>query len=146
MTVTVRLGTAADLTAVAELYREWNYRTRALPEDLLVVAEEDRRVVGVVRHVVEHGHHVLRGMRVQPSLQRMGVGTRMLKVFVEHLGDHECLALPYVHLLGFYGQVGFREIPSAEAPPHLVERLASYRAEGLDMTIIRRSGPTGSSQ
>ena len=138
MTVTVRLGSAADLPAVAELYREWNYRAKALPEDLLVVAEHESRVVGVVRRAIEHSHHVLRGMRVQPALQRSGVGTRMLKLFVEELGDHECFALPYVHLLGFYGQVGFREIPTAEAPQHLVERLASYRAEGLDMTIIRR--------
>lgn len=142
MTVSVRLGSAADLPAVAELYREWNYRAKALPEDLLVVAEEEGRVVGVVRLAIEHGHHVLRGMRVQPSLQRSGVGTRMLKVFVEQLGDHDCFAIPYVHLLGFYGQVGFSEIPPSDAPQHLEERAASYRAEGLDMTIVRRSSQT----
>ena len=138
MTVAVRVGTSADLPAVAELYRAWNYRTKALPTDQLVVAEDAGRVIAVVRHVVEHGHHMLRGMRVQPAYQRSGIGSRMLEAFVKQLGEHECFALPYVHLLGFYGQVGFREIQESEAPPHLIERLASYRSEGLDMTIIRR--------
>lgn len=137
--VAVRLGSAADLPAVAELYRAWNYRSQARPDDLLVVAEDEGRVVGVVRLAIEHGHEVLRGMRVQPAFQRSGIGTRMLALLVQQLRSHECFAIPYVHLLGFYGQCAFREIPPDQAPRFLAERADSYRAEGLDMTIIRRS-------
>lgn len=139
MSVSVRLGAAADLPAVAELYRETNYRSQATPDDTLVLADLEGRIIGVVRLVVEHGHCILRGMRVQAAFQRTGVGTRMLWQFVEVLDGRECFAIPFVHLLGFYGQIGFRDLPENRAPRHLVERAASYRTEGHSVTIIRRA-------
>lgn len=138
MSVSVRLGSASDLPAVAALYREWNYSGKALPDDTLIVAEDDGQIVGVVRLVLEHGHCLLRGMRVQPQYQRTGVGTRMLRQFLEPLRGRECFAIPFSHLLGFYGQIGFREIAVDQAPPHLVERAESYRTRGHEVTIIRR--------
>lgn len=138
MSVAVRLGTADDLPHVAELYREWGYRATALPTDTLIVAEHDRRIVGVVRLLVEHGHRMLRGMRVQPAYQRTGLGTQMLELAAQHIGARACFGIPYTHLVAFYGKIGFVEIAPADAPPFLVERAESYRAEGLKVTIIRR--------
>lgn len=138
MTVVVRLGSAEDLPGVAELYREWGYRSGAQPEDTLIVAEHEHRVVGVVRLAREHGHMLLRGMRVQPVFQRSGVGSRMLALLVRQLSGQECYAIPYSHLLAFYGQAGFRETTPDKAPPFLVERAENYRAEGLKVAIIRR--------
>jgi GNAT superfamily N-acetyltransferase len=137
--VHVRLGSAGDLPGVVELYREWGYRAGVQPEDRLVVAEYERRVVGVVRLTREHGHTMLRGMRVQPGHQRRGVGSRMLRVFEQQL-DSECYCVPYAHLLGFYGQIGFREIARNDAPLFLAERARSYEAEGLKVAIMRRPG------
>jgi len=137
--VTVRLGTARDLAAVEELYREWRYRGVVGPEDALVVADDGGRVVGVVRMTRERGCTMLRGMRVQPEYQRAGIGTRMLRFFVQQLDD-DCFCVPYAHLLGFYGQVGFDEVARADAPPFLVERARGYEAEGLEVAIMRRSG------
>jgi N-acetylglutamate synthase-like GNAT family acetyltransferase len=137
--VTVRLGAAADLPAVVELYREWRYRGGVQPDDRLVVAEHDGRIVGVVRLTREHGHTMLRGMRVQPPYQRSGVGTRMLRLFEQQLED-ECLCVPFAHLLGFYGQIGFQEISRDEAPRFLAERARSYEAEGHRVAIMRRPG------
>ena len=142
MSVTVRLGTADDLAQVADLYTEWGYRSAAHPNDTLIDAEHDHRIVGVVRLTVEHGHRMLRGMRVQPAFQRTGVGTQMLSLAARHIGDRECFGIPYSHLLPFYAKIGFAEIAPADAPPFLVERAESYRAEGLKVAIIRRpSGP-----
>jgi N-acetylglutamate synthase-like GNAT family acetyltransferase len=138
VSVEVRLGTADDLPAVAELYLEWGYRSSASPDDTLIIAEHDRRVVGVVRLAIEHDHMVLRGMRVQPAFQRTGVGTRMLELLVKQLKKRECFGIPYEHLLTFYGRAGFREIEANGAPTFLVERAASYRADGLKVAIIRR--------
>ena len=138
MSVTVRLGTVEDLPHVAELYREWGYRSAAEPTDTLVVAEHDHRIVGVVRLTVEFGQRMLRGMRVQPAYQRTGVGTRMLELASTHIGDRECFGIPYAHLLSFYARIGFAEIAAADAPPFLVERSESYRAEGLIVVIVRR--------
>jgi GNAT superfamily N-acetyltransferase len=136
-TVVVRLGSADDLPTVAELYREWGYRAAAGPEDTLIVAEDGGELVGVVRLAREHGHVVLRGMRVQAAYQRDGLGTRMLELLVQQLhGD--CYCIPYLHLLGFYGRAGFREITPESAPSFLAERLATYRSEGLQVAIMRR--------
>lgn len=139
----VRLGVADDLPLVAELYREWGYRSAAQPEDILIVAEHDHRIIGVVRLVEEHGHCVLRGMRVQPAYQRTGIGTQMLALAARHIGGRECFGVPYSHLLPFYARIGFQEAAQADAPSFLVERTASYRAEGLQVTIIRRPPATG---
>jgi N-acetylglutamate synthase-like GNAT family acetyltransferase len=138
VSVTVRLGSASDLPQVADLYTEWGYRSAAHPGDTLVVAEHDHRLVGVVRLTVEYGHRMLRGMRVQPAYQRTGVGTQMLQLATKHIGERECFGIPYTHLLPFYSKIGFVEIPPSSAPPFLVERAESYRAEGLNVAIIRR--------
>ncbi|HEX7938757.1 MAG TPA: GNAT family N-acetyltransferase [Gemmatimonadaceae bacterium] len=138
MSVSVRLGTSTDLPEVAELYREWGYRSAAESTDTLIVAEHDHRIVGVVRLTVEHGCRMLRGMRVQPAYQRTGVGTQMLELAARHIGARECFGIPYSHLLPFYARIGFAEIEPATAPPFLVERAESYRAEGLTVAIIRR--------
>lgn len=138
MSVSVRLGAADDLPQVAELYREWGYRSAAAPTDTLVVAEHDHRIVGVVRLTVEFGHRMLRGMRVQPAYQRTGVGTLMLELASRHIGARDCFGIPYTHLLPFYAKFGFAEIAPADAPAFLVERSESYRAEGLNVIIIRR--------
>jgi GNAT superfamily N-acetyltransferase len=138
VSVTVRNGSADDLSQVADLYREWGYRSAAQPHDTLIVAEHDRRIIGVLRLVVEHGHRVLRGMRVQPAFQRTGIGTQMLEMAIRHIGERECFGIPYEHLVPFYARIGFAELAPADAPPFLVERSESYRAEGLKVVIIRR--------
>jgi len=137
--VVVRLGTSRDLPAVEAIYREWRYRGGIQPEDGLVVADDGGRVVGVVRLTREHDCTMLRGMRVQPDYQRGGIGTRMLRLFVQQLDD-DCFCVPYAHLLGFYGQAGFRELPRGDAPPFLAERARGYEAEGLEVAIMRRPG------
>jgi len=43
-----------------------------------------------------------------------------------------------MHLVGFYGQAGFREYTSGEAPLFLAERLANYRKRGLQVLLMHR--------
>jgi predicted N-acetyltransferase YhbS len=137
--VVVRLGTSRDLAAVEAIYREWRYRGGVQPEDGLVVADDGGRVVGIVRLTREHGCTMLRGMRVQPEYQRGGIGTRMLRLFVQQVDD-ECYCVPYAHLLGFYGQGGFCALARADAPLFLAERVRTYEGEGLEVAIMRRPG------
>lgn len=137
--VVVRPGTSRDLPAVEAIYREWRYRGGVQPEDGLVVADDAGRVVGVVRLTREHGYTMLRGMRLQPEYQRGGIGTRMLRLFVQQLDD-DCYCVPYANLLDFYGQVGFRVLTRTDAPPFLAERARTYEAEGLEVAIMCRPG------
>ena len=73
----IRTATAADAPQVQALYAAWNYRGRVEPDDAVVVAEHEGRIIGVVRLAPEHGTTVLRGMRVEPAYQHQGLGSRM---------------------------------------------------------------------
>ena len=89
--------------------------------------------------VVEEGAQVLRTMRVRPDAQRRGVGRAMLDRFAGMLGPGACYCLPFAHLTGFYGLVGFEEVAAEHLPPHLARRLAEYRERpDTSVTAMRR--------
>jgi hypothetical protein len=95
----------------------------------------------VSRLAPEHGTTVLRGMRVEPAFQRQSIGTRLLGAVAANLTGH-CYCIPYAHLTGFYGQIGFSVLDSCAAPGFLAERLASYRlrADGHEYLLMYRPG------
>ena len=86
----------------------------------------------------ENNTLVLRGMRVAAQWRRHGIGGQMLWAIAVWLGKRECYCVPYVHLVEFYGQIGFVEIAPASAPSFLAERLAEYRRRSLNVTIMAR--------
>lgn len=102
------------------------------------LAERDGEAIGIVRIASEHGTLVLRGMRIAEHARRQRLGTRMLQGIAEWLGDRECYCVAYAHLTGFYSQIGFAEIQTADAPPFLAQRLVDYRNEGLNAILMRR--------
>jgi GNAT superfamily N-acetyltransferase len=68
-------------------------------------------------------------MRVEPDFQRQGIGSRLLGAVGAELRG-PCYCIPYAHLTGFYGQIGFQVLEPRLAPDFLAERLATYRARG----------------
>jgi len=137
--IEIRVATPADRTRALAVYERWGYKSSVQPADSFFIAERGAEVVGVVRLALEHGVWMLRGMRVDPAEQRRGTGTRLLHALVSRLGDEdECYCVPFDHLLGFYGQVGFVEASLNGAPAFLVERIAGYRARGDAVTLMRR--------
>jgi N-acetylglutamate synthase-like GNAT family acetyltransferase len=137
MTV-VRRATATDWERVRAGYEAWSYQGGAAPADTIYLAERDGTLLGFVRRTMEHDTVMLRGMRVVPDEQRQGIGIRILRYFVSQLGDAECWCVPFTHLTGFYGAVGFEVVPESESPKFLQERVALYRQRGDDMLIMRR--------
>jgi N-acetylglutamate synthase-like GNAT family acetyltransferase len=124
---------------VRGFYEGWHYRGEVRADDLVLIAEHDGAIIGVVRLALEHGTTVLRGMRVQAGFQRQGIGTRLLvSASAELTGP--CYCIPYAHLTGFYGQIGFRVLDPASAPDFLAERLAAYRAraDGHEYLVMYR--------
>lgn len=135
---TVRAASASDHPAVLALYERCGYGGGVSPGDELFVAEREGELLGVVRLCTSDDATVLRGMQIHPAMRRMGVGSRLLDRCVEALGDRTCYCLPYDHLIGFYGRVGFR-LASAEAlPPFLRERLRRYRSGGTPVVAMVR--------
>ncbi len=101
--------------------------------DLFFVASRGDEILGTVRYCEEFGTAMLRSMMIAESDRRAGVGRMLLQAFENHLkalGEPEAFCLPYSHLVGFYGLIGFELIVDESlAPPFLQERLADYRAK-----------------
>ncbi len=89
----VHRATLEDLPRIRRFYERWQYRGEVRSDDIVLIAEQDSAIIGVVRLAPEHGMIVLRGMRVEPGFQRKGIGTRLLQaVSTELRGD--CVSPP----------------------------------------------------
>src|SRR5690606_545641 len=115
MSLNVRIADADDITTLLEFYREQGYPIEVNPVDTFYMAHDDDAVIGGVRLSQEFGVTVLRGLLVAPAYNRKGVGTQLLRVVEGDLADKDCYAVPYAHLIDFFGQVGFRELDQADA-------------------------------
>jgi GNAT superfamily N-acetyltransferase len=134
--ISIRFADLADRAPVSAFYRETGYEGRVRADDRLVLAERDGELVGVYRLAREHGVLVLRGMRVHASVQRQGVGARLLVPLLDL--DECCYCVAHAHLDSFYGRAGFEPLADESTPAFLSERLASYRARRLDVRVLRR--------
>jgi inorganic pyrophosphatase/GNAT superfamily N-acetyltransferase len=140
MTVTFRIASAADTANVLAAFATWKYERQIGAKDTIWVAEQAEALVGLVRIAREENTFVLRGMRVDEQWRGHGIGSEMLRAVARWLGNRECYCIPYSYLVRFYGKVGFAEIEPTSAPQFLAQRLAQYRSQGLDVTIMLRSG------
>lgn len=109
------------------------------------IAEHGGIIIGVVRLCAEEGHAILRTMHVHQEYRGRGIGRRLLEAFREEIRAADCYCIPFAHLVGFYGAIGFRRIDPQEAPPHLQERLREYLARGMDGIIMKREKDGGCS-
>jgi GNAT superfamily N-acetyltransferase len=134
----IRIARPDEHSRVLSVYAALGYRRTIDPADTVWLATKAEDAVGIVRIAAEHGTLVLRGMRIAEQARRQRVGTRMLQAIVEWLGDRECYCVPYPHLVGFYGQIGFAALEPAAAPVFLAERLADYRRSGEEVILMRR--------
>ena len=138
----MRRATLEDLPEILRFYERWQYRGEVRSDDSVLIAERDSAIIGVVRLVPEHGTTVLRGMRVERDFQRQGIGSRLLGAVRAELRA-PCYCIPYAHLAGFYGQIGFQVFDPRRAPDFLAERLASYRTrgDGHEYLLMYRPAP-----
>ena len=135
---TVRFVAPAEFARVTRFYQEVGYNGVLSEHDLVVVAQQGGRIVGALRLCRETGTLVLRGVRVLTSLQRQGIGSRLLEGAVPYLSEENCYCLPHGHLKRFYGTIGFEELDPAAAPGFLVKRLEKYTTMGLSTIIMLR--------
>lgn len=108
-------------------YSRVGYHDPIAPESLVFAAISRPDLIGVVRLCVEEGDLLLRGMMIDQTWQRRGVGSKLVKALESAIGARDCYCLPHDWLEGFYGQIGFRKISSEEAPAHLQARYQRYR-------------------
>jgi GNAT superfamily N-acetyltransferase len=147
MPIEVRRATAEDISRARNFYAERRYGGGIRPEDAVLLAERDGELVGIVRLAAENGVVVLRGMQLHPRFQRQGIGKRLLAIVAQELDGRGCFCIPYAHLVGFYGGIGFHVIEPARTPLFFRLRLERYqkRGDGKEYLIMRREGVQESS-
>jgi GNAT superfamily N-acetyltransferase len=99
--VSIAVAAISDYDVLNRLYLDWGYRGGISRDDIVYVATVDRRTVGLVRRTSEEGVLMLRGMQVDPDVQRQGIGTQLLRALVDDLPAAECYCIPFEHLIGF---------------------------------------------
>jgi GNAT superfamily N-acetyltransferase len=134
----IRIARPEEYSRVLAVYAARGYRRTIDPADTVWLAETADEAVGIVRVAAEQGTLVLRGMRIAEHARRQRLGTRMLEAIAEWLQGRECYCVPYPHLVGFYGQIGFAVLEPSAAPRFLAERLADYRRSGEEVILMRR--------
>jgi GNAT superfamily N-acetyltransferase len=134
----IRIVRSDEHGRVLDVYAALGYRRTIDPADTVWLAEIADEAVGIVRVAAEQGTLVLRGMRLAEHARRQRLGTRMLEAIAEWLQERECYCVPYPHLVGFYGQIGFTVHEPSAAPRFLAERLADYRRSGEEVILMRR--------
>jgi GNAT superfamily N-acetyltransferase len=136
--IQIRIARSDEHGRVRDVYTALGYRRKIDPADTVWLAETGDETVGIVRVAAEQGTLVLRGMRVAEHARLQRLGTRMLEAIAEWLQGRECYCVPYPHLVGFYGQIGFAMVEPAAAPAFLAERAAEYRRSGQEAILMRR--------
>jgi len=98
----------------------------------------DNTVKGCVKIEKIQGVCMLRGMYLEKSLQRNGVGTSLIKHIEPELNEATSYCLPFAHLSEFYGQVGFKKVSSDSLPDFLVARFKKYQEMGHNIIAMKR--------
>jgi len=141
--VHVSIAPQREHAALNELYLRLGYHGGIADDDVVFVAHVDGQPVGLVRRSIECGLAMLRGMQVAPEHQGQGIGRQLLHAFVEDLPSIDCYCIPYAHLPHFYAQGGFALLDESVTADFLRARLERYRAEGLEVVVMRRAATPG---
>jgi len=126
----IRFAGINEYPSVVQLYQACGYGGGVDNEDKVVIAEASGQLIGAVRICTEQGVQVLRGMQIIKSYHGKGIGSLVLQFLKDNIVMTGCYCLPYKHLTGFYGQIGFELISADEAPVFLAERLEKYLSIG----------------
>ena len=137
--VGVETAGESELVEAQSFYDSRGYGGAAIePTDIVVLAKNATKIVGIGRLCQEDGFVCLRGMQVSPEFQRQGLGSRILQRLEKELGSNPCYCLPYQHLLTFYRQAGFEQV-STNLPQILDQRLTEYSTRGLAVIALFRN-------
>lgn len=126
--INIRQAKKHELDEVISFYHSQGYKdTEGMDgSELTLIAEDNKKFIGVVRLVTENGIKVMRGMFVDEPYQHRGIGKRFIALMNEELYSSECYCICKSHLENFVGDAGFKKIEPSDAPPHLFERYKKY--------------------
>lgn len=127
-----------ELVKILKFYEFVGYNGSAKKNDLIVCAEKNKTIIGVVRLCLENNVLVLRGMYVSKKYQKLGIGTGLLTYIDKKIGKRKCYCIPYSYLENFYRRIGFKKIKPSSSPKHLFQRYQLYLKDRMDVIIMER--------
>ncbi len=84
---------------------------------LVISAWEEDRLVGVVRVLSDCiTRSVIYDLAVEPSHQRQGIGSELLRRCVAHYPDSEWLVQTEPHIVDYYEKQGFQQVSESVSP------------------------------
>jgi len=122
----------------AQFFVTVGYGSLGAPDDEVILATVEGRIVGAVRLAREANVLVLRGVQIDEDWRGRGLGRRLMWAVTQHLGEEVSFLIAYSHLEAFYARAGWVRI-HAGAPQLLSDRAARFRAGGDDVFIARRA-------
>jgi N-acetylglutamate synthase-like GNAT family acetyltransferase len=135
---TIDLVKPHDIEDIKAFYSQCGYGGGLNKEDLILIAQLEKKIVGAVRLCPDNGFSVLRGMQILPPFQRQGIGKQLLQACIKQLADPVCYCIPWQHLRSFYSQAGFQEVSPVEVPALLRERFDEYISRGMNVILMGR--------
>lgn len=140
----IRQANKEELDDIIGFYRSQNYHGTDTMDgsEFTLVAEDNNRIIGVVRLVVEEGALILRGMFIDKPYQRQGIGKQMLDLMDVEIGERECYCICKEYLERFLGDIGFSKIKPEKGPEHLTERYNQYtqKVDVGPLVMVKRKG------
>ena len=114
---------------VDPFYKAYDKPHAARDTDIFFCAFINNEIIATVRFCEEENTPLLRSMLVHENYRSKGIGKDLLRKFELYLVTHkvkDTFCIPYLHLIKFYGSIGFEEIEASKAPSFLYERFLSY--------------------
>lgn len=133
--------TSESIESINHFYAQAGYGSKANEQDKIFLCKSSsNEILGAVRFCIEERQLVLRGMYFLENFRGKGLGQELLKETTTYIdaSKMDCYAVPYNHLVNFYGLIGFKEVGSQDVPHFLSERLKSYKERRLKVTLIKR--------
>lgn len=136
--ISVRKILKTEHDTAQAFYSSVGYTNNIVDSDQVVVAELERKIIGIGRVSVEHGHYVLRGMQIEKAYQNKKIGTQILSELSNIISQEECYCIPYAWLEEFYEKIKFKQVSENIAPKFLQERICNYKTKGYNVIMMKR--------
>jgi len=137
--VTIELAELTDFNAVLDLYSSCKCKGVIDPRDTIVIARNNKKLIGAARLCVENEMNILRGMQIVPSMQRQKIGSKMLYFCLPLMQKQTTYCISYSHLTNFYNQIGFQLISENEMPITIKNKFLKDRSRGQEVVPMMRA-------
>jgi N-acetylglutamate synthase-like GNAT family acetyltransferase len=117
-----------DNQIIVDFYKTCDYEYHPKEGEKVIVAQDDNKIIGVVRLSWGGGLVQLRGMQIHQLSQGNGIGSEMLKEVEKLIKNDECYLVGYPHLEKFYGLIGFKTVSFDDVPLIIQERYTNAKS------------------